>query len=102
MKILLHYCSLGTRVELLCVPYEAKKKYVSQKNYCISRCEKSTQYLKGCDISLVLHMVTVARKSEVVAMSNFPPCVAKHVWGDYGKCSRNELAKLGSEWGRWP
>jgi hypothetical protein len=62
--------------------YSFKKKHLLQKNYCISRCEKITQYLKGGDILLLLHMITIMKMAKVIALSKLPPCVAKNAWGE--------------------
>jgi hypothetical protein len=74
--------------------YSSKKKCVLQKNYYTSRCEKFTRYLKGGEVSLVLYIFTIAKMAEVKVVNKLLTCVTKYVWGNSGKCSHNELAKL--------
>jgi hypothetical protein len=47
--------------------------------------------VKGGDVSLILHVVTVIKMAGFVLVTRFPPYVAKHVWHDWGKCSCSEL-----------
>lgn len=40
----------------------------------MSRCEKITRYSRGGDVSLVFHVVTVPKMTEVVAVCKLPLC----------------------------
>jgi hypothetical protein len=56
--------------------------FIQKETYCRRTIAypdvKNTRFSMDDDVSPVLHMVTVAKTAEIVAVSKLPPCVCFH------------------------